>query len=223
MHNRLFQKGGFMKLQKKLALYLCTSLVIMTVLLLRTDRKVAASSSSCGSWSVVSSPNVKGNNSEFHAVAASSANNVWAVGDFYNTDAGTQSTLTEHWNGSKWSIVSSANIGSFTNVLHAVAVVSSSNVWAVGYTISSTTFYTQALIEHWNGSKWSTVSSPIIGTDFNELYAISAVSSNNVWAVGDYRDNNAPYAQTLIEHWNDSKWNVVSSLNVAGIFYGVAA
>ena len=55
----------------------------------------------------------------------------------------------------------------------------------------------------------NTVPSPNIGTDSNLLQGVSALSSNNVWAVG-YAGNPA---QTLIEHWNGTVWSVVPSLN----------
>src|SRR2546421_12759221 len=57
--------------------------------------------------------------------------------------------------GSSWSVVQSPNVGTSSNDLNGVAVVSSSNVWAVGEDNTN-----QALIEQWNGSSWKVVSSP---------------------------------------------------------------
>lgn len=64
-----------------------------------------------------------------------------------------------------------------------------------------------------NSSAWNTVTSPNPGTSYNSLSGIAAVSSNNVWTVGDYRtslDPQGPYF-TLIEHWNGTTWSVVNS------------
>jgi arabinogalactan endo-1,4-beta-galactosidase len=62
---------------------------------------------------------------EFDAVAAVSANDVWAVGDGIGT-------LIEYWNGTLWSLVKSASPGTDFNNLYGVAAVSANNVWAVG-------------------------------------------------------------------------------------------
>src|SRR5439155_2801184 len=67
-------------------------------------------------------------------------------------------TLTEHWDGSTWSIVPSPSQGTGHNYLRSVAVVGTSDIWAVGYISFGTT--SQTLIEHWDGSSWSIVSNP---------------------------------------------------------------
>jgi hypothetical protein len=150
-----------------------------------------------------------------NSVVVISANNIWTVG---NGPCCPQTTLIEHWNGSTWSIVPSPNVESNYNFLLGVGAVSSNNVWAVGsYILSSGT--RQTLIEHWNGSYWSVVSSPNVGTGDNQLSSVTAVSPTNVWAVGEGS------SQTLIEHWNGTAWSVVPSPNVGkGVaLYGVAA
>ena len=53
-----------------------------------------------------------------------------------------------------------------------------------------------ALTMHWDGASWTVIPNPSNAT----LYAITAVSSNNVWAVG---------AQVIL-HWNGTNWNIVS-------------
>ena len=63
-----------------------------------------------------------------------------------------------------------------------MAAVSSSDVWAVGSQGSRT------LTEHWDGTRWSVVTSPnplptTKGNNF--LTSVTTVSSGDVWAVGD--------------------------------------
>src|SRR5205823_6086798 len=138
-----------------------------------------------------------------------SANDVWAVGQYSNSSSSSQ-TLTMHWNGTAWSVVSSPSPGIYDNELRDVTAVASNDVWAVGdngYGIY------QTLIEHWNGSAWAVVPSPNVGTTSNYLYGVAAVSANDVWAVG-YYGNFASLHQTLIEHWNGSTWSISSSPNV---------
>src|SRR6266702_8664269 len=189
----------------------------------KTEHSSAAQASSCGVWNVVPSPNIGTGQNQLLGVTAISATNVWAVGDSTNS-LGYDQTLTEQWNGTNWSVVSSPNSGIGYNYLEGVAAVSANNIWAVGaYPYNS---YYQPLIEQWNGTSWNVVSSPIIGTDGSVLDGVARVpGSSKVWAVGDEVTSNG-IVQTLIERWNGTSWNVVSSPNVgsyANYLEGVTA
>ena len=61
-------------------------------------------------------------------------------------------------------------------------------------------------------ASWQVVSSPSPGTSFDYLNGVAAVSATNLWAVG-YSSNSGITYQTLIEHWNGTSWQVVSSPN----------
>src|SRR5207245_6465223 len=111
---------------------------------------------------------------------------VWAVGDSHTTSF---QTLIEQWNGKKWSIVTSPNPGAQLNELFGVAAVSANDVWAVGSFALTGFSPSQPLIEHWNGTSCSAVSSPNVGTQTNGLNAITAVSASDMCAAGG--DNNA--------------------------------
>lgn len=71
------------------------------------------------------------------------------------------------------------------------------------------------------------VSSPNPGTSFNQLLGVSAIASNDAWAVGDFESSVGP-SKTLIEHWNGVSWSVVPNPaanypGFGGEFDGVAA
>jgi Peptidase_C39 like family len=163
-------------------------------------------------WSVVPSPDVGTGQNILNGVAAVSANDIWAVGQYFSATVGLSQTLIEHWNGAQWSVVPSPNVGSEEGILKAVGVDSSHDVWAVGASYVSTTGPAQDLVEHWDGSAWSIVSSPYAGTP-EQLEAVAATSSSNAWAVGAYF-NASRINQTLIEHWDGSAWSIVPSPNV---------
>src|SRR6266571_4140414 len=205
---------------------LCVVTVLLSALSFKTTEAKATtskvsqnrySSTSC-QWSVVPSPNGS-SSSGLSAVAAVSANDVWAVGSSGSQMSGGQ-TLIEHWNGSSWSVVKSPNPGSSSDHLTGVAAVSTSDVWAVG---NGKTSSGKTLIEHWNGSSWSVVASPSPGSG-GDLRAVAAVSAGNVWAVGYYSSNSSSI-QTLVERWNGASWQVVKSVNVgtSPTFSAVAA
>jgi hypothetical protein len=192
-------------------------LVFKTTILLAGVVILAAASTN---WSAVSSPNL-GSDNQLYGSTAVSATDVWAVGYAY-TSSGIQSTLVERWNGSKWSIIPSPNPGTSTrcgvgysgSALTGVAKVSSTNLWAVGYMCG---LQSKTLTEQWTGSKWSFVASPNEpGSDASTLVAVAARAPNDAWAVGNYKVANQYQWDTLIEHWNGTKWSIVSSPNVPG-------
>ena len=72
------------------------------------------------------------------------------------------------------------------------------------------------VIEHFNGTAWSVVSSPSPGLGEDVLTGVTALAPNNAWAVGFYaKDVNTDRpTKTLIEHWDGSSWKVVSGPNI---------
>lgn len=166
-------------------------------------------------WTAVSSPNA-GYGSWLVAVSGVTDADVWAVGNYYDPKVNNDQTLIEHWNGVSWSIVPSPNPnGSYPDYLTGVVALTGTNVWAVGYDYGSQGWVT--LIEHWDGSQWSVVSSPNPGSSQggNSLYAVTATSATDVWAVGTYGNVSADN-EPLTEHWNGTSWSVVSAPSPGG-------
>jgi hypothetical protein len=54
---------------------------------------------------------------------------------------------------------------------------------------------------HWDGSSWNPVPIPSPGGRYNELTAVAAISSNEVWTVGWYDDLSTGTDYNLIEHY----------------------
>jgi len=102
--------------------------------------------------------------------------------------------------------------------LNGVSAESATDVWAVGYSSNVFSGLSKTLTLHWNGSTWSTVTSPNpagTGTnDVNVLASVSAIAASNAWAVGSY--TNSGGTRTLILHWDGSAWNRVASPNPGG-------
>jgi hypothetical protein len=162
-------------------------------------------------WSIVPSPNPGSTFYYLGEARAVSANDIWSVGQAVNNN-GVFQTLIEHWNGTQWNIVKSPNVGSNNNFLNSVTTVSANDVWAVG-TSSNKSNNDRTLILHWDGSQWSVVPSPNIGSQTNDLLEVAAASANDIWTVGSYI-NNSNVSQTLIQHWDGSQWSIISSPNV---------
>jgi hypothetical protein len=163
----------------------------------------------CGlAWNIVDSPNPGDGFRGLSAVAAATANDVWATGSYTTTTSDVRQALIEHWNGSAWSVVSSPAEGA----LYGLAVVAPNDIWAVGYAGYSPGPY-QTLIEHWNGTAWNVVPSPNPGSTGGQLASVSALSADDIWAVGFYVDGNGFITLTL--HWDGSQWTQVESPNAA--------
>jgi hypothetical protein len=159
------------------------------------------------SWQSVAAPEPAGaTNIKLMGIAAVSANDIWAVGRYYDSGFN-QKTLTIHWNGSQWAIRPSPNPNTFLNALNGVAASSANDVWAVGYTSDGSGYKTLAL--HWNGAAWQAASSPSPDGTNNELLAIAASGARDIWAVG-YAGISADDGQPLILHWDGAAWRAVA-------------
>jgi hypothetical protein len=142
-------------------------------------------------WTALSGPPISAAYVSVSGITAVSTSDVWAVGSTRGTARGAPyQTLSEHWNGTAWSIVPSPNPVTGNDVFIQAAAISRGDVWAVGYDYGSTGG-ASPLVANWDGTKWHVVSTPVpSGTQYNELAAVAALSTGTVWAVGrsDYED-----------------------------------
>jgi hypothetical protein len=158
-------------------------------------------------WRRVPSPNPARAGDTLSGVAAISASSAWAVGERNGH------SLILRWNGKSWRPVRCADIGN----LAGVAATSATSAWAVGIGGPNGI---QTAIEHWNGSAWKVVPSPV---KVGNLDAVAATSPSNAWAVGFSGTSNS--SKALTEHWNGRAWRLVHSPDPAGagVLLGVAA
>jgi hypothetical protein len=142
------------------------------------------------SWSVVSSPNLYG--PVLYGVSADASNDVWAVGG----------NAISHFDGKSWSHTALPPARYGGPALFGVAAISPSNVWAVGMVRPSASEGWRPVVEHWDGTNWSVVSSPDPHPNLSRnLQAIAAISASDIWAAGTVG----------IENWNGTSWSLVSA------------
>ncbi len=86
------------------------------------------------SWSIVPTPELiyPKNNGVLIGIVALSSTNIWTAGQVLQGSI--QQTLSEHWDGSSWSFVSSPNNNNSNNRLHGITVTPNGTLWAVGTT-----------------------------------------------------------------------------------------
>jgi hypothetical protein len=128
-----------------------------------------------------------------------------------------------------WSLKPAQDPGS-TDGFSGVTARSASDVWAVGTeSVNGQLPYGVALIEHWNGTRWSVVQGANPGASDNGLFAVTSVpGSQELWAVGRQTSTpvGPPVYSTLVEQWTGTRWQAVPSPNVPGEdneLYGVVA
>lgn len=161
---------------------------------------LAAPAAAGATFTVVPSPNAPVGESTLTGAWASSTTDAWAVGSSCcRPNNFGRATLTEHWNGSAWSVVPSLDTRFNDELLNAVIDVSPSNAWAVGETKQSGYKSGAPLILHWNGSAWQTAVLPS-GTT-GRLLAVAFSSATDLWAVGDDH-----HGHSLVLHSTGGAW-----------------
>lgn len=104
--------------------------------------------------------------------------------------------------------------------LRGVTAISAKDAWAAGFVTREQGEVYKTLTEHWDGSTWVKVASPNPpGQPVSTFLAVDAVSTSDVWAVGN--TGIAETANTLIEHWDGKTWSILPSF--PGELYGVTA
>lgn len=155
-------------------------------------------------WTRVPTPPAEPGDDEFlRSVDGVATDNVWAVG-YTRIGGGDLAPLIEHWDGKAWTRVPyKLPYGNTFGLLRGVTVVSATDVWAVGFTYPDNA----PLLLHWDGKDWEPVTD--IVTTHGEssvisLYAVDAVTTEDVWAVGE------GLVPALL-HWNGQVWTRIPS------------
>jgi hypothetical protein len=129
-------------------------------------------------------------------------------------------TLIEHWNGTSWSIATSANrAGAAENDLIGAACPSTTSCFAGGFSATAGVGrVAKTLVERWDGKSWSVMTSP--NPTRSQQTVISGVScrgTTNCFAVGNEGSNaGGTPGSTLIEHWDGKSWSIMTSPNPGG-------
>ena len=192
---------------------------------------VAPATPGCGlGWYSVTTPNQGNGSNDIQGLKVIADNDIWAVGSYQNASNIWQATSL-HWDGTQWAVVTPPQLGTSDNMFYDISAVASDDVWAVGQYFDVSSSHFRGLIQHWDGTVWSIVTSPNIAGGDNVLKGVDVVSSDDIWAVGFGCVANCPLnpsnaAQTLIVHWDGSGWSVVANPNYPGennYLYSVSA
>jgi len=100
-----------------------------------------------------------------------------------------------------------APAGDHWDRLVAIAASASDNVWAVGERLPNPR-HVFPLLEHWDGRRWAYSGGASLGGRQAYLTSVAALSSDDVWAVGNFESVGPVPPAPLIEHWNGRYWSL---------------
>jgi hypothetical protein len=198
----------------------CTLMAIISTISLAAPAVYAQSSADVQAapasiFTVVPTPNghPKPFQNDLHSVSASSASDIWAVG---------QTSI--HFDGTKWTAFSVPDIkGDNTSRLGGVVDFAPNNVWTVGI-INIGLGNTNQVIEHFDGTKWSIAPGPKFQPgDEPSLESVTALSPADMWAAGFILTNGGQSLFPLFEHYDGTAWTVFETAFSSATIFGVSA
>src|SRR5215469_15436441 len=152
-------------------------------------------------WSAEPTPNPAGApRSWINAVDCPSASACVAVGDAF-TRSGTDITLAERWDGTRWSIQATPDPSAGGGLLFGVSCSSASACTAVGASNAGT------FAERWDGTKWLIQPAANPPSGGGVLFGVACTSAVSCTAVGFSNSG------TLAEHWNGTTWAIQATPN----------
>ena len=137
------------------------------------------------------------------SLSASSSRDVWILGNTPDFRP-----LTLHYDGRGWTSLPVPAAPNEFDILYDVVALAPNNAWAVGQSVTRGTVEQNALILHWDGSRWSRVEAP---AGLENLYALAAVSPNDIWAVAPAQEDPAVGLRVIVVHWDGTIWREVES------------
>ena len=154
---------------------------------------------------------------DLYAVDGASPDDIWGVGVAQQTgptDPFGPRTYLVHWNGSEWSLFEQdfghRSFSAFTDVVALAA----DDVWVVGYTLVDGES-TEPLIVHYDGSSWSQYPLPLHPEGPCELRAVTARSSDEIYAMGTWAESNGS-PRDFILRYDGNDWTQMNSATING-------
>jgi hypothetical protein len=140
-----------------------------------------------------------------------------AVGAYKGRTTGFR-VLAERWNGHSWSLQKppSPSTGPFGSELITVSCTSTRACIGVGDAVDNTG-HVKALMERWNGQKWTVQSVPLPAGAFrSQLVGVDCAAPTACEAVGYYAPTSTAGQAGFSETWNGHSWALRTMPNPAG-------
>ena len=152
------------------------------------------------SWSALGS----GTNGTVRALAVDGSN-LYAGGDF-TTAGGVGANCVAKWDGSSWTGLGSGTAGGLNNIVYALAVDGSHNLFAGGDFMEAGGV-TVRRVAKWNGSSWLAVG---VDNSVDSSVNAIAVDGDNVYVGGSFTQAGGVVVN-YIAKWDGSSWSALGS------------
>ncbi len=164
---------------------------------------------------VQETPNPTGaKSSSLVGVWCSAAKACTGVGHFVNSPS-VEVTLAERWNGTAWAVQEPVNpTGAKASSLVGVLCGGAESCEAVGRYINSSNVEV-SLAEAWNGTTWSTQTTPRLTFPSGSLPSVSCPAAEGCTAVGHYI-NSVGTEVMAAEGWNGKEWSFQETVTPTG-------
>ncbi|CAG1010700.1 hypothetical protein PHYC_03906 [Phycisphaerales bacterium] len=153
-------------------------------------------------------------------VDAAPNGDVWFAGYLTTTYPTNNMPLVLRWRNGGWDHVGTVSMrpqreypyGPRGGFLYDVAALAPNDAWAVGIGAGygDATSSSVPLAAHWDGSSWTDVEVPLVANRHHELGSVLAISSDDVWAIGDYRNISGTF-RGITYHWDGTRWSHIQS------------
>ena len=134
-------------------------------------------------WTIVPSPN-RNDTGGLNGVSCASLTSCVAVGTYLGGSIVVNKTLTESWNGNRWS---AGPTPKGPSQLVGASCVSATDCWAAGNSWAPAG-NTRTFVEHWNGARWAAVATPNAGpaSYYDNPVAVSCAPTGSCAVAGNY-------------------------------------
>jgi hypothetical protein len=149
--------------------------------------------------------------SSLEGVSCATASACIAVGSYSVTGTTDQLTLAEHWDGTHWTIQSTANpSGAAADAFAGVSCATAMVCDAVGSSDRG------PLAEGWDGTNWTIQATPTpSGSTSSQLSGVSCTGAGACTAVGSYIGGTGA-TLTLAERWDGVSWTIQATPTPSG-------
>src|SRR5258708_3994521 len=158
---------------------------------------------------ILPGPGTHSSDSVLRSVSCSTANICIAVGQKRIDTAvpAKEVSLTETWNGTRWTVVPSPSPGTSVNDLTGLSCPGHRTCVAAGWLLNGRSPFSQPLAMRWDGGKWRLLH-PLSAGPVTALDGISCAHPAGCMAIGAYLGKSGTHG-LLAESWNGTRWRVL--------------
>jgi hypothetical protein len=135
------------------------------------------------------------------AVDVTAADDVWALGQAGNA------RIVPHLTNGSWIVLTVPKERGLRFTFYDITATSATDAWIVGNVHVVGTHKTRPLVMHGDGSTWTVMPHPSVGSTNASFFGVDAIAPDDVWAVG-HRDNGDT---DITMHWDGQSWSLIPS------------